>query len=335
MLLFEDIGDWGGWGWAVGLMAWVRFFEGRLDEAEELASIVMPEVRERGDRWPLGMLTGLVAHVRLWRGDADEAVRRATEARQVFMAIDDKTGEVRSMVPLIRALAATGRIEEAERLVEEAESLAPVLPEPGMRMLGSALAASTAVFLGQGARGYEAAERAEAVTGRTSVEGGVLLGLSRLLIGRVDDALEALEGAWTHADGIGLRANAGSALALARVTAGMAKEAEETLHELGDESGTYLDRQIASWARGFALAQLGDPDGGRRVLEEAVGAVDETSDRVTQALARLALAHLVAATGGADAGRAADDARDRLRALGLAGTDWERVFAAAAANLRQ
>ncbi len=339
MRIFEDIGDWGGWGWAVGLLAWVRYFEGRLDEAEELVGIVLPEVREGGDRWPLGMLIGLVAGIRLWRGDAEEAARQATEAQQVFASIDDRTGQVRAMLPLVRALAATGRIDEAERTVEEVEALAPALPEPAMQHLGPVLAAGTAVYLGQGPRAHEAITRAQAGVGGSSVELEVLAGLSHLLLGQTDEALNALEGAWSAADGIGLRANAGSALALARAVAAMPDEAEAVLAELAGGEGTYLDRQIAAWARGFVLLQQGDLDRSGAVLADAVRAADATSDRVVQGLSRLALAHARAAMSSPDAADAATAARDRLSALGIRDTDWDRVFAAAttstSSNLRQ
>jgi hypothetical protein len=313
-------------------MAWVRYFEGRLDEAEELAGIVLPEVRERGDRWPLGMLIGLVAGIRLWRGDADEAARQAAEARQVFAAIDDQAGEVRSMLPLTRALAATGRIEEAKRMVEEVESLAPGLSEPAMRSIGSLVAASTAVYLGHGARALEAAERTEATFGRSSVEVEVLTGMSHLLLGHIDEALATLESVWSRAEGVGLRANAGSALALARAAGGMATDLDEPLAPIEEGGGTYLDRQLAAWARGFARARQGDAQGAREVLDGAVTDADATSDQVAQALSRLALAHLLAAAADPDAGSCEQAARDRLRALGLADTDWDRVFTIASAR---
>ena len=37
---FEEMGDSGGLGWTMGLLAWVRYQQGRLDEAEVLAADV-------------------------------------------------------------------------------------------------------------------------------------------------------------------------------------------------------------------------------------------------------------------------------------------------------
>ena len=49
---FAEIGDWGGLSWALGLLAWVRFNQGQLAEAEQLASDVLREGSGIGE--PLG-----------------------------------------------------------------------------------------------------------------------------------------------------------------------------------------------------------------------------------------------------------------------------------------
>ena len=50
----REIGDWGGLGWALGLLAFARFNQGNLDEADSLASQILTEAHETGDRWAVG-----------------------------------------------------------------------------------------------------------------------------------------------------------------------------------------------------------------------------------------------------------------------------------------
>ena len=71
--LFGELGDWGGLGWAYGLLAFVRYNQGRLDEAAELAEHIAVEGRETGNRWAVGMMDVLLANVALWSGRTRES----------------------------------------------------------------------------------------------------------------------------------------------------------------------------------------------------------------------------------------------------------------------
>ena len=72
----RELGDWGGLGWAYGLLAFVRYNQGRLEEAAALAEHIAIDGRETGNRWVVGMMSVLIANVRLWTGRMTESVAR-------------------------------------------------------------------------------------------------------------------------------------------------------------------------------------------------------------------------------------------------------------------
>ena len=51
-----------------GLLAWTRYQQGDRVEAEAMAESIIGDVRQRGDRWALGMMLVLIGGVRLWTG---------------------------------------------------------------------------------------------------------------------------------------------------------------------------------------------------------------------------------------------------------------------------
>ena len=67
--------------WALGLLAWVRFTQGRLDEAAVLAERILRDATELGNRWAAAIMRVLLANVSLWRGEPKVAIDFATEAR--------------------------------------------------------------------------------------------------------------------------------------------------------------------------------------------------------------------------------------------------------------
>ena len=62
--------------WAYGLLAFVRYNQGRLEEAAALAEHIAIDGRETGNRWAVGMMNVLLANVRLWSGRMTESVAR-------------------------------------------------------------------------------------------------------------------------------------------------------------------------------------------------------------------------------------------------------------------
>ena len=58
----------------LGLLAFVRYNQGRLEEAVALAEHIAIDGRETGNRWMVGMMGVLIANVGLWTGRMAESV---------------------------------------------------------------------------------------------------------------------------------------------------------------------------------------------------------------------------------------------------------------------
>src|SRR4029453_12205324 len=82
--LFAELGDRGGLGWAMGLLAFTRFHLGYPEEAESMAEGVFGAAGEGGARWAAGMGQVLTATIRLWTGRAESAAERARQALATF-----------------------------------------------------------------------------------------------------------------------------------------------------------------------------------------------------------------------------------------------------------
>lgn len=303
---FAAAGDSGGIGWVRGLLGYVRMVQGRRTEAEELALSILDEVRDLGDRWALGMTLVLLALVRIWEGRAGLAVDTAAEAAAVFESIGDRGGQMRAAAALARALAATGRAEEARAAArrEEEAGGASKLDQPSLaRVTIAAHLGDWQEILGAELGGPDLAAAEEEVT----------VAFAELLAGRPADAAGRLAGA----DG----AYGCSVAALARACAGDPEAALESASRAlarGPEA-TYRDRAMAYLAEAFARHCLGDAAGARRAADEAGAAVEATDDVVTAAAVGLAAARLFGD------GPAAAEARERLRAMGAPIDGWERL----------
>ena len=112
--LFEQIGDYGGRAWAIGLLGYVWYFKGRLNEAGVVAENSIRLSHELGDRWAFGMMMNLLAGVRLWQGQTREARDRSREALRLFEAMDDPMGLPFATVTNSTALVMTGDPEAVE-----------------------------------------------------------------------------------------------------------------------------------------------------------------------------------------------------------------------------
>ena len=62
------------WVWALGLLAWVRFTQGHMDEARDLAMRMEQEARELGNRWAGAMMNVLLANIGLWQGQLGHSI---------------------------------------------------------------------------------------------------------------------------------------------------------------------------------------------------------------------------------------------------------------------
>ena len=324
---FRELGDYGGVNWCEGVRAWVRFTQGRLDEAEALAYEQLPETETTGNRWVAGILCLLLANLALWRGNSQRAVAHAEDTMARFSAIGDQWGQTQARASLVRALVCVGRVDDGLDLLDAgqpAEAVAVwgrLLRAQVLVHLGAPDALAAALHLG-GMDQYRHNDELVA-----SVR--VVLGLALLQAGRVTEGLAELDAAdvdgAAHASGSRLAITAG--LALGCAAGGRAEEAR-SLADAARGRGTYLDQIQHGLAGAFARLQLGAPDVDA-AFDDVVALSDATEARLDQAIARLARAHAAARLGWPDAEEAMRDARARLEAIGVGAPGWSRLFSAA------
>jgi class 3 adenylate cyclase/tetratricopeptide (TPR) repeat protein len=327
---FIEMGDRGGLAWVHGLLAFVRFNQGRFEEADTLAREVIDDSLHRDEPWGRGMMLALQSALRLWAGRLPEAVTLGEESKALMHSIGDRYGETQAIAPLSRALVATGRVADANRVIEEARTASELY---GLAGYSGTIAAGAAVHAGDGERAAREARHALDELRQHHVEGygydaGVTLGLALLQTGFVEEADEVLATARLERPG---HPNALAVSALVALAAGRCDEARgyaETARAAA--GGTYLDLVLALVALGLAEAERGGGDACTAALHEAITLADGAGDLVMQAVTRLA-----AAEAGLTLGRpgAADDrvaAEARLDALALGTDGWITAIGLAA-----
>jgi class 3 adenylate cyclase/tetratricopeptide (TPR) repeat protein len=328
--IFSQLGDVGGIGWATGLLAYVRFSEGHLKEAEEIGRQVL-EVSSREDPWPYGMMTLLLGMVFLWSGRTAEAVELCGEAREVLVGLDDPWGELRAIAGLCRSLVGCGRVAEGLELVDIARERAR---SPADKTFVNVVVLQLVVALGDKGQLPSEIARAQAANEGVlfDVETRTHIGLGLLQLGRVDEAVNELEGFLEEVSGEAARARTFTAVALAYAACGRSHEARDAADGVERLSaGSYWDRAFALTAAGFAAAQEGAREEADAFFARALGIVDSTGDRLAQALIRLAHGRAIEALGAADGAATLEEARSRLDEMGLAASGWDIVWQLAAA----
>jgi class 3 adenylate cyclase/tetratricopeptide (TPR) repeat protein len=335
LAMFEEANDIGGKGWALGLLGFVRYFQGDLEQAGQIAEKIVPVGRELGDRWALGMSLVLLGSVRLWTGDPMEAITHSTEAREIFESISDRAGELMALAPLVRALAATGAVEEALEVIRTTD-IREGMTYAGPDTFAGLLPAAVALQIGD----PDMAERAMAAKPSPTEQHEDFVGRGEELVdrglialqrGQVEDAIGWLRRAdeWAHSDGE--RAHARGWLAVALCSTGEPAAALDTAASINElAAGTYLDHAVGATAEGFAFFQLQQRPEGERAFAKAMGLVDGTGDRLSQAVYRLAYGHALDGLADESAAEVLGDARERLQAMGAAAAGWDTAYALAA-----
>jgi class 3 adenylate cyclase/tetratricopeptide (TPR) repeat protein len=264
------LGDRNGVGWAFGLLAFVRFFQRRFVEAEDLACIVQTEALERGDDWAAGMMQTLMADLRLWQGNLDEALSNAEQARSRFRKLGDKFGLVQSLAALVRTQTALGRTAGVQRSVEELLSLAESSPAGPVPLLA---VAGAAMHRGDGQVALATVHRAEAQMLEHSAgtfEASVIRAIAAVQVGDLDEALSALdEVSPAVADHPFAHVARAMVSSFTGDTEATIREAELVKSSVG---ATYLDRAMTAVALAGAYSSLSDRDGAEQALS---GALDE------------------------------------------------------------
>ncbi len=330
--VFGEVGDWGGLGWAYGLLSFVRYNQGRLDEAATIAASIRDEGRESGNRWAVAMMNVLLANISLWTGKSADCVEYGRQAVEQFRDIGDGWGEVMATGSVIRALAELGRDGEVEEALRRHYEVTSQVPDPGMKTIAFVVEAGIELQRGNADHAWELVERAVAPElandrdGIVFAEPASAYGLARLQLGDVPGAISMLERAYHDATDDGPTLAVGCRLALAYACAHRTADALAVVEELGRRpGGTYSDRMFALWAESLARAQSHEGDA-RAPIDAAHAIAVGTDAPLEHAIAALARSRVLAALGDDDSDDAADDADRQLRALGLDGDGWKRVF---------
>jgi class 3 adenylate cyclase/tetratricopeptide (TPR) repeat protein len=275
-------GDRNGVGWAFGLLAFVRFFQRRFDEAEDLAVIVQAESIETGNDWAAAMMQTLIADLSLWRGDLHKALSHAEQARNRFRRGGDAFGLAQALSALARTQVALGRTAASQRTVEELLAVGDGSPAGPVPLLASA---GAAMHRGDGRAAVMLAERGiQVMESRTSgtFEADVIRVIGSAQLGQLDDAMAIL-------DGIPAVAREHPfALAASALVATLTGDADAALREaraVHDAVGaTYLDRAITAVAAAGAHAANGDRSSAAAAVGDALTESLSVGDVVATAL---------------------------------------------------
>jgi class 3 adenylate cyclase/tetratricopeptide (TPR) repeat protein len=332
--LFAELGDRGGLGWALGLLAFTRFHSGYAEEAEAMAEQVFRDADVAGDRWAVGMGKVLSASIRLWTGRADSAIVQAREALATFDAIDDDYGRVQARFPLGRALVTAGHVAEGFELLEQARTALPASQSPRFRAFSATGLLSAAVQVGDRERAAAALAilpDQELSSDDLATAGGSEHLVSRALLalqsGCADEALDLLQRGRQAMGERGDVGYAGAVTSLALAAAGRLADADAASRlVMDDERSTYLDRLWAGLAAGAVAARRGQEAAVEARFSELCDRVDETDDRVAQAVARLGWAVALEAVGHPGAAVRHVESSDRFAALGIDPGGWAVVL---------
>src|SRR6185295_4352851 len=254
---FAELGDWGGLSWAYGLLAFVRYNQGRNEEAAQLAEHIAIDGRETGNRWAVGMMSVLLANVRLWSGRMKESVARGQEAIELFQEIGDRWGEAMATGPVVRALAELGRDREYADTLAHFRAISREMPDEGMRTFPEVMEALVDLQQGRPEAAQAILEHLEIGNDDESgqlgfADGCAALGLGLLQLGKVDDSIDILTRGYADVTEDGPVMSLGCRLALAYAAAQRPDDAQPIIDDMKRrEGGTFSDRILALWAEAF------------------------------------------------------------------------------------
>jgi hypothetical protein len=282
------------------------------------------------------MMNVLLANVRLWSGRMNESLARGGEAIALFQEIGDRWGEVMATGPVVRALAELGRDTEYADTLAHYRTIGRDMPDEGMRTFPEVMEALVDLQQGRPEAAQAILETLDLAPDEGqlgSADGCAALGLARLQLGKVDDAIDVLARGYAEVAEDGPVMAIGCRLALAYAAARRPGDALAVVAELQARTGgSFSDRMFAQWADAFARTQSNAPDA-REPADAAYALAVGTDAPLEHAIAALARARVLAALGTDDADDAADDATMQLDALGLTADGWLRIFDLALAGV--
>ena len=307
----------------MGLLAWVRFHQGRNDEALALATAVGEDARQRGERWGEAMMRVLSASISLWSGRTEDAVDSAEAAVALFEEIDDHIGELQARCGLGRALLMSGQVDAGILELQDALAHGAGHKSDDQQWMARVSMLMSAVQLGDVELGSSAIADSHGFGEADSVGFGDRVGalaLHHLQRGEVEQAAAVLD------DQDEPRGYVQCARALVFAVQGQLEAAECAADELAVVPHTYLDRAYAEIGRAIALAGADRTGDARAVLAATIAEVDGTGDRLAQAVVRLVDATVAEQGHRTDAATARSVAEARLRDLGIHAIGWRHLL---------
>jgi tetratricopeptide (TPR) repeat protein len=334
---FAELGDWGGLSWAYGLLAFVRYTQGRNEEAAQLAEHIAADGRETGNRWMVGMMGVLLANVRLWSGRMNESIGYGEDAVALFQEISDRWGEVMATGAVVRALAELGREAEYADTLAHYRTISREMPDEGMRTFPEVMEALVDLQQGRPDPALAILERLDFGADDSgqlgSADGCAALGLARLQLGMVEEAIAVLATGFASAKEDGPAMAIGSRLALAYAAAQRPDDAAAVLADLERRTGgSFSDRMFVLWADAFVRTQRNASDA-REPADAAYELALRTDAPLEHAIAGLARAKVLAALGTDDATDATEESSLQLDALDLTCDGWLRILDLALAGV--
>ena len=230
------------------------------------------------------MMQTLLANLRLWTGRLAEAEQLAERALTGFRETNDRYGVMQALGPLNRARAGLGKKADAKRGVEEGIALGKQFGELGLALQG---AAGVAMHLGAGEQALTLAEQVierNGETGTNQDEAYVLLALAQCQLGRVDEAMAAIERVTVDDFPFGLAARA-----LVRAVAGeLDGRARRRRGRRGDPRRQLLrPRPRPAWPACWRPSRAGDEVRSRHWLDQLGSLASSVGDVVFVAIAQL------------------------------------------------
>jgi class 3 adenylate cyclase/tetratricopeptide (TPR) repeat protein len=271
--VFERLEDAGGIGWCSGTEALVLLLSGQLTRARVLARGLVDQAESMGERWGMAVCLTIGAIAAAELGDITAAEKDALRAAELFDGTGDQWGRI--LTEVARGIAARGAGE----------------PERGGEYLTAACT--------------EAAAAGQVLVGALA---SIMLGLTRLDAGLVDEAQQAAHQALAALDGLDLRPHAqlGAKVLTAQIARaqGRPHEAIALLREAlaaSEPANLLFPRRQAYAHLAGTLLDAGEPVEALAVARRAVRV--DAEDVRAQVLAWRALGTTLVANGDLEGGR--------------------------------
>jgi class 3 adenylate cyclase/tetratricopeptide (TPR) repeat protein len=287
--VFTGLEDTGGLSWVAGTEGFVRLLQGRLQEARELAQSVLPLGEAIGERWGVAALLTIDALAAAELGDVAAAAEEAGRARERFAEAQDDWGQSLALTAAGFAARGAGDADRAVELLGEAVRLSDHSRHPTTGSLALVSLGYAHLDRGDLSGAEAAAWRASALLAGLELDVSAALGAKVLLAqvlrarGRYDEALAEIDAALCVTQTAPLlfpRRQALAHRAGVLLQLGRADEALATAREAVATPGEEIRAQVLSLrVLGSALRACGEPEQGRRAIEQALEVARSTGQR--------------------------------------------------------